>query len=168
MSTLRIKECSAKFSVVQRTKPFRITISSLHTTTPASLAVMAPANVLVAFVKRLATMPNSLDNFLSTVERNAALDRDAALAPPPRSVAARNVPRALVLPIVICTCECGHVTRNINPSVIVRYDDAAQEGTVHFARRTLARYSMLPREVKELHCKVPFCEHCFLDTTERV
>lgn len=105
---------------------------------------------------------SALDNFLETVERNAALDRDAALAPPPRSVAARNAPRALVLPVVVCTCECGHVTRNINPSVIVRYDDGSQEGTVHFARRSLSRYGDLPREVKEITANVPFCEDCFL------
>jgi hypothetical protein len=111
-------------------------------------------------------MPSALDNFLETVERNARLDADALGAPPPRSVATRSAPRALVLPVVVCTCECGRVTRNINPSVIVRYGDNAQEGTMHFARRSLERYGVLPREVKVLTARVPFCEACFLPSSE--
>jgi hypothetical protein len=107
-------------------------------------------------------MPSALDNFLETVERNARLDADSLTAPAPRTPAATRPPRALVLPVVVCTCECGNVTRNINPSVIVRYGASASEGSAHFVRRSLERYGMLPREVKELHCAVPYCEACFL------
>jgi len=102
---------------------------------------------------------NALDAFLETVSRDAALDRDDVRRGDALPVAPRATPRSLTLLITECTCECGNVIRNVNPAVNVCY--AANENSIHYARRSLERYGMLPREKKVLTRRIPFCEKCF-------
>lgn len=74
-----------------------------------------------------------------------------------------NPPQALVLVVSVVRCEgCGHVTRGVNPHMLVRYGartDHAQ--SVQHTRADVQRFMHLPREVREWEATSPFCEECF-------
>ena len=101
---------------------------------------------------------NSLDAFLSTVERSARLNEAVSVLSAPLRTA---TPKALVLVVIVSRCECGAVHRSPNQNTLVRYDNAGRENSVQFTRRDAARFSMLPREVREHVVSVPYCEACF-------
>lgn len=82
----------------------------------------------------------------------------AATASPP------DTPRSLLLTVTVSHCACGASTRHAAPYVLVRY--AENSHSFHYRRTDLDTVSpsiiaTLPRERRETHVDVPFCEECF-------
>ena len=90
----------------------------------------------------------------------------AAPSPLPRHISphADETPSALLLSVTISHCSCGASTRHVAPYVLVRY--AANAHTVHYRSTgpdaiAPSLLATLPRERRETHVNVPFCEECF-------
>jgi len=118
----------------------------------------------------LNTAPIPLDALLARAgalaqPHRARPSRHSTFAPSPRvSPHADETPRSLLLSVTISHCACGATIRSPAPYVLVRYAENAH--TVHYratgpdaVRRDIL--DAVPREVRETHVDVPFCEECF-------
>lgn len=103
--------------------------------------------------------PRPAPRSLADLERASSLTaRDPSA---PLYTAPPTPPTALALWITICTCTCGHVTRNAPMYALIKYTENAH--SVHYTRSDLdAGHLDLPREIHEKHVRVPFCEACFV------
>lgn len=108
---------------------------------------------------------DGLSAFLASVDADAAAIERADKARETQGIKARAVtspPRALVLVVTVCRCEaCGSLTRNINPNVLVRYEEDNSSNAAQFRYRDLTPFLGLRRERLTHFMTVPFCEQCF-------
>lgn len=113
--------------------------------------------------------PISLDNLLA---RNAPAPRrehvvstlNDAFPHVPRHVpspkAQPDKPTALVLNVNVLTCACGTIHRVPAAYALARYEVNAH--SFRYSRADVdADTAALPREVREHHLRIPFCEACF-------
>lgn len=69
-------------------------------------------------------------------------------------------PTALILPITLIECACGSVQRVCSAYVLARYE--ANGHSFRYQRAELDATTLaLPREKREHHLSIPFCEECF-------
>ena len=107
---------------------------------------------------------SSLDTFLSEVDRTAADIERAAKARDTRAAlgfSAKAIPQALVLVTTTFICECGARYEVPSPTTLVRYDHHGFNNSVHYRRREMAAFLVLPRERKQHEVAVAFCQRCF-------
>lgn len=116
---------------------------------PRALAAVEPALPLDTLFARTLPPPG----------RNAP--RPAAPTAPRQPIAPAE-PRALILVLNCTTCaNCGQRYRAPNRGTLVRYDAIGHEHSIQYTRDDVARFLHLPRETREHHATVPFCEACF-------
>ncbi|SRR6266851_3698412 len=114
--------------------------------------------------------PLSLDSLMARVgvreqphaRRSAPPSGAPAHAPLATPRALRDSPTSIVLQTCISHCACGALHRSPAPYILARY--SPNEHSYRYSRADVDNdpaLASLPREQRELHTNVPFCEECF-------
>jgi hypothetical protein len=125
-----------------------------------------------ALPARLAPAPLSLDGLLGNIasaaaprpvsvpKRRAALPQPAEPSPIPAApAAARDRPIALVLWLRHQHCRCGRTHTTAADYTLVKYE--LNTHSFRYGRDISPTDDALPRERRETHVDVSFCEECF-------
>jgi len=70
-------------------------------------------------------------------------------------------PISLTLTVSVTTCRCGTVHRTPSSSILTTFRHKRNGTTQSIANHPSRFNTKLPRDIKEIHTKINFCQHCF-------